>query len=461
MTHYGINPSFARHTGRLPLLGDFVRRGRAFEVFEDGRTPTGEASPVRSDGWPHLNDGRWHGVRIFSAMGGTMPEVVVTDAINGDYVNQAGGGHVDSAVIQRGRDSLWLCWKGRERRPQVHDARAAQVGGFHGPSLEAIRSFSPACVRTLDLQLANLPSTALSEVPRSAPLQATDAGMALEMQVALANLCGTVLWWTAPARYAATADEYRAWLRGRFRILRERCRRAPIVQYGNELWNDRLGPGAWLRRRADAEHRRVSDLAADEVALLREVGDEVMGPPDALGRPRWYLFVDGNRNDPAYMDRVLSALPSRTADLAGPAFYVGPTREDVEGWRSTSTVPTQDDLEASCRRGLLLASRRLREHVDVAQAHGVRFPAVYEAGQSMIAGGAPWRAAAIAAQGTEWMGDLYRSMRRELKASGVELVCWYSLATDQAPDDPSVDVFGLTAGLGVPEPPKARAARGE
>ena len=220
--------------------------------------------------------------------------------------------------------------------------------------------------------------------------------------------------------------------------------------------------GAWLRKRSIANpvKRRVSDLASEEIALLRRVGDRVFGPSRALGGRSWYLFVDGCLADPAYLDRVLHALPHGSVDAAGPAFYVGPSRDDSKGWELNLVVPDQAELEASCRRTLARAKGLLLEHVQVARDYGVAYPAVYEAGQAMLAGGAEWRAAALEAQGQEWLRGLYLDMREALATSGVELSCWYALMTDQRPGDQRVDVFGLTGGLGMDEPPKARGARG-
>lgn len=460
MTAYGMNPSFARHTGRLPTFSDFVRRGRRFEVFDASGAPTGEASPLMSDGWPDVSDGRWHGVRVFSDMGGTMPEgIVVTDALHGEFGTI--GGHPNSRIILRGRDDLWIIWKDFPRRPVASDPSGRGYGGFHGPSLAALRSWRPSCLRTLDWQLANTPRDwTLPDVSRKDPLQATDLGMAVELQARAANLCECYLWWTAPARYDLEMPEYERRLEGHLRALRDVLRLPPIVQYGNELWNDRLGPGAWLRRRAAATGSRVSDLAAAEIEILRRVGDRVFGPPDGLGRPSWYLFVDGNREDPAYLDRVLGRLPEGAADMAGPAAYVGPEKADREAWVASGYVPSQDELRGSCAASLARVQRRLAEHRDVAARHRVGLFSCYEAGQSLLAGSAPWRAAALQAQTEAWMGDLYRSLRGVLEQEQVRVACWYSLATDQEPTDARVDVFGLTGGLYIPDFPKASAARG-
>src|SRR6185295_7300643 len=109
--------------------------------------------------------------------------------------------------------------------------------------------------------------------------------------------------------------------------------------------------------------------------------------------------------------------------------------------------PTQDELRGSCMARLEeIMLRPLREHGLLCHQYSVPFFACYEAGQSLIAGSHPWRKAAIEAQRTEWMGDLYRGIRRAAEAAGVDLLNWYSAATDQSPSDPRVDVFGLLEG---------------
>jgi hypothetical protein len=363
-------------------------------------------------------------------------------------------------VIQRGRDALYLAWKGTHRRPKVADVEANNYGGFHGPSLAYLRGWAPACLRTLDLQLTNkITDWGRGRVRKNEPLQATDRGMAIELQVKLANLVGCPLWWPAPARYSLTVEEYESVLAEYLEIIRDNCDHPPMIQVGNELWNDKLGPGAWLRNLAAAQGRRVSSVAADEVATLRRVGDRVFGPAGPLGQRRWYLFVDGCLADPSYLDRVLGSLPPGTADAAGPAFYVGPSRDDVVGWERTDYVPDQLELAASCNRRLVDAAELLRRNVAIARTHGVEYPAVYEAGQAMLVGDEPWRAAALQAQGEEWMGDLYRGMRAALEANGVAMSCWYSLMSNQRPADLRT-LFGLSAGLGTSELPKEKGARG-
>lgn len=461
--HHGMNPSFFNWTGRLPLRANLVERGRMFEVFNPDGTPTGQASPLRPDGWPDLSDRRWHGLRIFGDMGGTMPEVRVTDPLSpdGTFRSSTTGGHEDARVVQRGRDGLYLMWKDVERRPRAFDTSDTSVSGFHGPSIAHLRDWRPAAIRTLDLQLTNkIMDWSRGRVTKAEPLQATDRGMAIEHQVKLANLCGSILWWPAPARYSLTVPEYEDRLAEYLRVIRSLSEREPIVQLGNELWNDRLGPGAWLRGRATREGRRASDLAAEEIATLRRVGDRVFGPSGALGRRSWYLFVDGQLGDPSWMSRVLTALPPGTADMAGPAFYVGPLRADELAWERAGSVPTQAELRDSCFRRLVEAEEALRRHVGICEDHGVPYPAVYEAGQSLNAGFAAWRPAAIEAQASAWMGDLYRSIRVALDGARVSMSCWYSLMTRQDPTDARVDVFGLSGGLGEQDLPKTAAARG-
>jgi hypothetical protein len=129
-------------------------------------------------------------------------------------------------------------------------------------------------------------------------------------------------------------------------------------------------------------------------------------------------------------------------------------------WEATKAVPTQDELRASCFARLGELDALLDAHRALLSAHSVPHLACYEAGQSLIAGSYPWRAAALAAQRAEWMGDLYRRIRKSAFAADVDLLNWYSAATNQEPTDTRVDVFGLLEGLNRPLLPKALGAMG-
>jgi hypothetical protein len=260
------------------------------------------------------------------------------------------------------------------------------------------------------------------------------------------------------------------------KAIRTRAKKPPILEYGNELWNAGFPVHGWLKQAAKfmtiGPPVSWQFVAAEEIATLKRVADQVFGSGGALGTRPCFLFVGGQLTVPSHLDKILSALADLgvTPDLAGPALYVTPLKAHKEEWEATGAVPTQEELRASCFARLeQLAPRLSQEHSTPAgvlsqhdmirRDHGVPYFACYEAGQSLIAGSHPWRAAAIAAQRTEWMGDLYRGIRRVAESAGVDLLCWYSAATSQEPPV-GTDVFGLLEGLGLPELPKAIAARG-
>lgn len=464
MTLYGLNPSFCNWTSRLPLFSDAIRRGRAFELFDNiNGQPTSQAPVIGPDGWPvSAPVGLSNGVRVFGGMDGLMGEV-----------NIQGG---DDLKVRSTRDAATVLWSGGGPRtaPIVRDHAtkqelAAEHAGLSSLSLEALKWLRPSVLRTLDWSRANERTDwSRRRVLPADPLQGTERGMALETQVRITKLLGAQLWWNAPPRYELDSLIYEDHLSEMLEVFR-RANIVPILEYGNELWNAGFPVNGWLVAQAKAnavlrqEPSTWQGVAAQEIARMAEVADRVLGPGG------YRLFVGGQLTVPSHLDKILNALRrllSVPPDLAGPALYVTPMKDDKEGWESIGAVPTQVELEASCAMRLVddIASPQglLAQHKALCAKYSVPHLACYEAGQSLIAGSHPWRAAALAAQGTKWMGDLYRSIRATAEAAGVEILNWYSAATSQAPADPRVDVFGLLGHWDVAKaPPKARAARGD
>jgi hypothetical protein len=453
MTHYGLNPSFCGWTSRLPLFANPVRRGRMFEVFREDGTPTGEPSTLGADGWP-VDDGRWNGVRVFGDMEGTMPDLEIASGYGG-------------SVRMRQGEAYYLYWRGIER-PRGLYPRSESTGWWHRPSVEALAYFRPRVLRTLDWSMVNRKTDwSASSVNSSDALQGGDRGMAATMQAHAARILQCSLWWNAPPRYDLPAEEYERRLEELLRSIDGMLSRPPILEYGNELWNSAFPVQRWLRDGYSISGYTWYDRAADEITMMKRVADRVFGEPDLLGQKNYYLFVGGQLAVPSHLDRILSALQVRgiTPDLAGPALYVTPLKAHKEEWEATGAIPTQDELRSSCLARLEDIGENggpLKRHDEIRQAYDVPYFACYEAGQSLIAGSHPWRRAAIDAQRTEWMGELYRGIRRTAEASGVDLLCWYSAATSQQPTDPRVDVFGLLESCDLSRTlPKARAARGD
>lgn len=433
MTHYGLNPSFV-YSSPLPLFSNLIRRGRRVEA--DGRVKLMEPG---------------HGL-----------DVADLRAINGRPVESPGG---RLEFIPDPGVALSRCTAGLGR--PAH---------FHPLSIAALAALRPAVLRTLDWQMTNKrPDWAKPRTLTGDVLQGTDAGMAVEYQVAAASFLNCALWWCAPPRFELGVVEYEARLEEYLRAIKATTSRAPILEYGNELWNAGFPVHQWLKMGNEpAEATQWQLAAAREIAILKRVADRVFGPPGPLGARPYYLFVGGQLTVPSHLDRILSALDDLgvTPDIAGPALYVTPLKAHREEWEATGAVPSQDELRASCFARLEEITHLstsgdafdgpLVQHNRVLDSWGVPYFACYEAGQSLLAGSHPWRRAAIEAQPTEWMGDLYREIRQVAEGAGVDLLNWYSAATDQTPGDARVDVFGLLEGTDLTKMlPKARAARGD
>ena len=457
MTHYGLNPSFV-YSSPLALFSNLLRRGRRFEVFTPAGVPTGEASPVGEDGLPR-EDGRLHGVKVWPGGVGPCPLEVPT----GRPIEYLSGA---VACVAHG-------WVGAPDQVKPH-----------APSVDALASLRPQVLRTLDWQRTNVrPDWTKPRVLPTDLLQGTDRGMAVELQAEAANLLGCHLWWCAPPRFELSVADYEVRMEEYLRAIKDTAQKPPILEYGNELWNAAFPVHGWLRGdwiSAPLATTTRQENAAHEIAILKRVADRVFGPPGPLGAKPYYLFVGGQLTVPSHLDRILSALAQLgvTPDLAGPALYVTPMKAQREEWEATGAVPSQDELRASCfarleeiaapgrinDAGNFVGLGPLSEHYRVCIHHGVPYFACYEAGQSLIAGSHPWRRAALEAQRTEWMGELYREIRRVAESAGVDLLCWYSAATQQDPKDPRVAVFGLLESDEADVSkwlPKARAARGE
>lgn len=442
-THFGINPSFANWTSRLPLFSDPIRRGKSFEVFGPDGTPTGEQSPVGSDGWP-IEDGRWHGVRLFGDMDGTMPAIA---APTGSNIRL----RVNSGM------SAFACWKGGA--PDPMSKLKPSLGGWHEPSLEALAYFKPKVLRTLDYSYqarkSRRPDWSKPVLPGD-PLQGEE--MAIELQCCLANVLSCALWWNAPPRFELSVPAYEAELEEMLIVIRDNADKPPILEYGNELWNDGFPVKNWLDQ-LDAESEASWHVfAAKEIAILKRVADRVFGEPGPLGAKPYYLFVGGHIGNPDTLERILSVL-SFAPDIAGPAVYARPRDADEDRWARSTIAPTQDELRISVMSRLPEFRTKLDAHRNILKAHNVPYFACYEVGQDMHARGPAFKQAALQAQREPWMGDLYRELRKLLDGAGVDLACWYSAASAQTPDR----AFGLLEGtLDKKTPlPKAMAARGD
>ena len=449
MTRFGINPSFANWTSRLPLFSDPLRRGRTFEVFKEDGTPTGDPSPLGPDGWP-VEDGRWHGVRVYGDGDGFLPKLLTSDA--------------RVTIRQREGHSAVAFWKEKPRGLDAVWIKEKCIGGWHLPSLEALAYFKPKILRTLDwgwqARKEKRPDWTKPRVKRSDPIQGEE--MALELQIDAANRLDCHLWWNAPPRFELSMAEYANRLGEMLLIIQEQAEKPPILEYGNELWNEGFPAHAWLGSVRAPHGTSWYVSAAAEIMTFRAIAGQVFGEGGILGQRPYWLFVGGHIAVPDTLDRILQALDF-IPDLAGPAFYVPPMKTDKERWEKEGIIPSEQSLMDSLFSNLPALRLKLDAHRNILKAHGVPYFGVYECGQSLISQGRPWKKTACEVQRSDAMGDLYRAIRVHLKDAQVDVCNWYSAATDQDPKDARVDPFGLLeATLDKAQPmPKAKAARGE
>jgi hypothetical protein len=430
----GLNPSFATYYSRQILFADPMRRAKRFVVFDAAGNPTEEGSTLDDAGWPVL-DGRWHGAILYADMAGTAPAVV--DSL----------GH---ARIRGNENYVAVSWK--TQRPALQHLEPNTPAGFYRPGLQMMLQAKPTALRTLDWSWTNARTDwSRPRVLPGDPIQGSARGMAIEHQVAAANAVNAALWWCAPPRYELPFELWEMRLVELLTVIRDEAKVTPILEYGNELWNSAFPVHRWLQEQTSVGLPRWTDIAAREIESFWRVVESVFGP-----KP-YFTFVGGHLQDAGVLDRILTKLPAAPT-LAGPAAYVGALKEDVADWERAGSVPSQDALERSTFLRLGEVERRLELHHEVVRRHGVRYLAVYEAGQAFLAKGRPWKQAALQAQRETWLGALYLALRGVLERQGVSLACWYSLATSQEPADSRVDVFGLMGGQGMALLPKARAA---
>lgn len=445
-THFGVCPSYASWLSRLPIFADPIRRGKIFEVFSEDNLPTGDPSPIDPDGWP-VQDGRWHGVRLFGDMDGFLPDL-----------------HPEKwpasmrLRINPGK-SAWVSWRGGKPDPYPHLKPA--FGNWHIPSGEAIQYFKPKVLRTLDwgwqAKQAKRPDFSRKRRRPSYPLHGEC--MAIELKCEAANLLNCTLWWNVPPRFELSVQEYEARVGEMLAVLKANCKKPPILEYGNELWNDGFPVHQWLKGLLPG--LSWHDAAALEITKMADLAETAFGAGGPLGEKSHYIFVGGHMALPDTLDKILNAMPF-SPDAAGPAFYSTPLKVDKDRWQQTGEIPTEGQLMDSLLSNLPGLRLKLDIHRNILKAHNVPYFCVYEAGQSLIANGRPWKKAALAVQRSERMAELYRALRAHLQAAMVDLACWYACASSQSPSDSRVDVFGLlesTLDMAAPLP-KAVAARG-
>lgn len=468
-TNFGMNPSFHTWTGRQIVFSDLIKRGKSFELFDANprnAVGIGEAQ-VGELGWPIGDQGRV-GVRVFGDMGKVPSGIyfAASPGASGVEFELRGRGVTPVTGVPnqwkvdgdlQGTAPMALVWLGYAQ-PILHIEKRRAIGIFDLKGLSMFAPFTPIVIRDLDWVKTNrMRQPGERRVQPNEPLQGTERGMALEHVISVANLAKAYLWHTIQPRYELSKDAWKAELRSEFAILASKLRLPPVLELGNELWNSDFPAAKWLQKVAQERGVRWTTVAAEEIATMHEAAVDVFGAETPFSAP-FTTFVGGHIGDSKVLNSILKGLPFAPT-LAGPATYVGVTKTDDDNWTKNSYVPSLDELFASMERRLVEIRTKLDEHRAVCVDNGVKYLAVYEAGQSMNAQHAPWRATGIAAQREERMASIYSQLRTALQLSDVAVANWYSLTTSQTPPAP-VAPFGLLEGEDFPELPKARAARG-
>lgn len=442
-TLWGINPSRPDWTSPDPVWSNLLRRGVRFERTTEDGVPTGQPVSLDALGYP-LTDGQTYGVRI--AARGTdlrIGNMVAISHGNRMTLRQSGGG----LIVAYGKDVIWE-YADLRRRHADDDVDVVE-GGFDRWSLERMQKLGPAVVRTLDWERTNeRRDLALPRTSGDYLLQGSAEGVALEHQVRLANLLGAHLWWCAPPRYGLSAADWRRAVVERLGML-TRLHRAPIIEYGNELWNAGFPVHQWLTDEGGGDW---VPAACAEIRELWSACDDVFGEGGLA--PSYLRFVGGHVARPEILAALLRGVGER-ADLAGPACYAGGRKSDRDVWGADVDDAT---ILASCSARLAELEGLLDDHRAVIRSAGVRFGmALYEVGIDLHADHRPWRPAALRFNRSQSAGALIDQVRRMIQRRGARLACWYSSCTDQDPAGPLAP-FGFWGHQRDGVLPKCRAA---
>jgi PKD repeat protein len=470
--------------------------------------PLGRQPPRVGEGWPDLTQlaaGESAGAWLFGPMEGTLPDGRVTPWIlvwegtgscrlsGSAMVGEARRGtrrvevRVDPSV-GNGNGTVTLVIESSSRADPVRNVHVWLPGTtperplFWPPYVARVQSMNhgagPKVWRTLDWTRVNdygaldppfpFEFDLAGRILPTSPSQGTRRGVCPEFQVAFCNQVGADLHFQVPHRAPPMdADGYEGYLRDTFTRLRDGApavpgvnggqpfaglavERALVLELSNEMWNA-FPVNRWLREEALVRGLSLHEVIAEELLLVWRLADEVFA-----GRRTVQRFVGGFAAEPDFLARVLAALPSGTrVDAVGPAAYFRPLPATIDAWLAGSSpgscpnCPSPEEVLAAATLSFEGLRQSLRAHRGVADGHvnpdGSRPRLVlYEAGQSFDARGAPWGAAARAAQ---VLPEMYRAYVEGLVPllveEGVELVDWYSFMTDP---DPS---HGVDVGFGI------------
>lgn len=504
--HYGMNLSENAWWQRGIAFADaMARAGEFFRVVNGtiGRVPA-PLHPLESGalgaGWPdtsQLAPGEKAGTRLFGNMAGSMPDGRVEPYVltweGSGTCRLVGSGVVreENRSAQRvevfvdpttGGGNALLLWQIDESDPAdpVRNAHVWLPGmeatkpAFWPPFVAKLQAMNdgrgPVAVRAMDWNEVNQYGRTDGSAPfvfdfdgritPASPSQGTKRGVAPEYPVLLCNALGADLVFNVPHRTDALAPEdYDRFLRDTLTRIRDGSAAVPgvngdapfpplapglrlVLEYSNEIWNSIFPVHPWLRARAQAQGRTLHQQAAEEIRHVFALAEEVFAGEH---RARLATFVGGHLTNPAFLLEVLAALgPDVQVDSAGPAFYFGPRRDDIELWMtdaqggSCPNCPTPEAVLDSARLRIAEVDLKLLEHQLIAAAHtnpdgSTTRLELYEAGASFTAGFQPWGPAATDAQRLPAMYDAYvQDLVPAMLARGVARVHWYSLVTDFA-----------------------------
>lgn len=504
---YGVNLSENVWWQRGIAFADaMARAGEFFKVVNGtiGRVPAPlipfDGLELTGAGWPDLTalgPGEQAGTRLFGSMAGSLPDgrelpyVLTWQGSGSCSLSGAGVLREENRTAQRvevyvdptaGNGNALLVWllEASDPADPVRDAHVwlpgmeAERPAFWPPFVAKLQELNggrgPVALRAMDWNQVNQYGRTDGSAPfvfdlagritPASPSQGTKRGVALEYQVLLANALGSDLHFNVPHRTDALAPEdYDAFLRDAFLRIRDGAPAVPgvnggrpfpplapgrklVLEYSNEIWNSIFPVNSWLKDEARANGRTLAQQAAEEIRHVFALAEEVFAGPE---HARLATFVGGFLASPSFLLEVLAELgPTVQVDAAGPAFYFGPRREDVDAWMegasagSCPNCPSPETVLDSARLRIGELDLKLLEHQLVVAAHtnpdgSTTRLELYEAGASFSAGFQPWGPAATAAQRIPAMYDAYvLDLVPALTARGVERVHWYSFISDFA-----------------------------
>jgi hypothetical protein len=216
-----------------------------------------------------------------------------------------------------------------------------------------------------------------------------------------------------------------------------------VLELSNEIWNPGFPVYWWMMDQADRKGITFYEQVAGQIELVFFLANQVFSGPHAA---RLETYVGGMLGMDVYLQGVLSALrPTTHVDSAGCAAYFGPRPSVINNWLigydsvsgACPNCPMPFQVLNAAQASISEVRQKLRLNKLVADlwvnpdGSRPRF-AVYEAGQSFVAGFQPWADAANAAQVLPRMYDIYtQHLVPMLIQEDVTLVNWYSFMTDQ------------------------------